>query len=164
MKSNSVMTCAADAGVLTWTFADGKTVAFDTKAVAKNVRAEATVHGFRQKIADAAAMSRDTETGLPATVEQKRAAMESVIQNLNAGLWNAPAGGGNEGGLLLAALIRIKPEMSEENLKKWLAGKSDKEKAALRIAPSIKPEIDKIRAERGKATGLDGDDILKTLV
>jgi hypothetical protein len=162
MKSNSVMSCAIESGKLVWTFADGVKVTFDP-AQSKQTGADAKVHGYRQKIQDAAAMSRNTETGMPASIAEKRAAMESVIQNLYAGLWNAPAGGGNEGGLLLAALVRVKPEMSEENLKKWLATKSDKEKAALRIAPTIKPEIDKIRAERGKATGLDGDAILAEL-
>lgn len=49
----------------------------------------ALINGYKQKIGDAAAIARSTTTGLSATAHDKRAAMQKVVDNLNAGLWNA---------------------------------------------------------------------------
>lgn len=52
---------------------------------------QAMIHGYKQKIADAAAISRDTTTGRSATDADKRAAMQEVVDRLNRGEWSATA-------------------------------------------------------------------------
>ena len=165
-RANSSMEYSFADGVHVWTFPDGKKVSFDCAVAEKtDVGGHAMVHGLKQKIGDAAAISRDPTTGKPATATTKREAMQRVVDSLNAGQWNAPREGGNEGGILLEALFRMyHGKKSRESLQTWLKSQSDKQKAALRSqSKKLKPHIDAIRAERGKALGLDGDAILASI-
>lgn len=160
MKSNSVMSCVVAGPVLTWTYSDGKTLAFDTTSAPAEVQAQAAIHGFKQRIADAAAISVNTETGKPATVAEKRAAMEKVVATL-ATAWTAErTGGGNEGGMLLQALVILKPKQTLDAIKAYIKGLSPVERAALSESKRVKAEIDKIRAARVKAAGIDADKLL----
>lgn len=54
----------------------------------------AVIHGTKQKIADAAAIARDTTTGKSATDQEKRDAMQTIVDRLDAGEWNAERTGG----------------------------------------------------------------------
>lgn len=121
-------------------------------------------HGLKQKTADAAAIPRDTDTGRAASDADKIGAMMAVLDRLITGQWNANReGGGATGGLLLRALVELYPAKTRESLVDYLAGKSDKEKAALRASPKIAPIIDRLKAEAGRAGGIDADDLLGEL-
>lgn len=123
----------------------------------------AALHGIKQKLGDAAAISRNPETGKSASLEDKRTAVEEVANRLLEGEWNKRReGGGATGGLLLRAMVRMYAgRMTEEQVKAWLDGKTDKEKAALRKNPKIMSIIEEIRAEDG-ASG-SGEDLLAEL-
>lgn len=129
---------------------------------------QAMLHGLKQKLVDAAAISRNTATGASATIQDKYDAVREVAERLMAGEWNkrreAGAGSG-PGGLLKAALIRLYAgRMNEEQLDAWLTAKTDKEKAALRKNPKVAEIIDTIRAERAKDTPAGAaDDLLAEL-
>jgi hypothetical protein len=158
MKSNSVMTCTTGADELLWTFTDGHTLAFQPSRCTAAIGNQAMFHGFKQKIGDAAAMSRNTETGLPATVVEKREAMKAIVNQLYNGDWNGPRE--REAGGDLADAIAIVKKCERAKAVEWLKGKSEAEKRALRVVKAIKHELDKIAAARGKAAGVDGDEIL----
>ena len=145
---------------LNFTFADGQELTITASGLLPEIRHEAIMHGLKQKIGDAAAIGRNPETGRSATLADKRAAMQVVIERLQAGSWNAERGEGGApaGGLLFAALVRMYAgKKSEEDLRAFLAGKSDKEKAALRKNPRVAAIIEEIKAERA-ANGDDGEE------
>lgn len=122
----------------------------------------ATLHGLKQKLGDAAAISRNTETGKSATIEDKFNAVRELADRLLEGEWNKrrESTGAGAGGLLLRALTRLYANrMTAEQVATWLGQKTDKEKAGLRKNPKIMEEISRIRAEDGAGT-YTGDDLL----
>jgi hypothetical protein len=122
------------------------------------------LHGLKQKLIDAAAISRDPETGRSATVADKWAAVEAVWQRLLAGEWNAQRGDGTgSGGLLFKALCRMYPTKTADDIRAWLAKQDDKAQAALRKNPKVAAIIDTIRAEQAKADDIDSDELLDEL-
>ena len=124
----------------------------------------AALHGLKQKIGDAAAMKRNTETGASATLADKREAMLAVIERLLAGQWNATREGGTGGAsLLAAALVRLQPSKTLADVRAWLETKTDAEVKALSLNPKVAPIIAEIRAERAGADAVDSDALLGEL-
>ena len=154
-----------DSAALTLEFANGKEIIITTDSLKNGLLYMAAVHGLKQKLVDAAAISRNPETGWAATVEDKYQAVEAVYHRLLAGQWNATReGGSNAGGLLLQALTRMYAgRKTAEEIKAFLAEKTDAEKAALRKNPRVAQIIEDIRAARGKATNIDTDELLGEL-
>ena len=111
---------------------------------------EATCHGIKQKVNDAAAMSRDPKTGQSASDADKMAAMRDVRERLLSGEWNAKREAGEESGsLLYRAIMRAYPAKNPEKVREWLKERSDAEKKAmLEKNPLIKKAADEIRAEK----------------
>lgn len=108
-------------------------------------------HGAKQKLIDAAAISRSKETGKSATIADKFDAVNEVYQRLLSGQWNKPreSGDGAANGLLLSAMCRMYAGvMDAKAMAEWLDAKSTDEKAALRINPEIAAIMATIRAER----------------
>ena len=146
---------------LVFTFADGQDLRIDAGKLTNDIRHEAIMHGLKQKIGDAAAIGRNPETGRSATLSDKRTAMRTVIERLQAGSWNAERGEGGApaGGLLFAALVRMYAgKKSEESIREFLSAKSDKEKAALRKNPRVAEIIEEIKAERAANGDDDGEE------
>lgn len=154
-----------DSAALTLNFANGKEIVITTHNLKNGLLYMAAIHGLKQKLVDAAAISRNPETGRPATVEDKFQAVKTVYDRLLAGQWNATReGGGNAGGLLFQALMRMYTgRKTPDELKAFLADKSDAEKTALRKNPRVAAIIEDIRAETGKAANIDTDELLGEL-
>ena len=154
-----------DSAALTLNFANGKELVITTNSLKNGLLYMAAIHGLKQKLVDAAAISRNPETGRAATVEDKFQAVEAVYDRLLAGAWNATReGGGATGGLLLQALVRMYAgRKTPDELKAFLADKTDAEKTALRKNPRVAQIIEDIRAETGKAANIDTDEMLGEL-
>ena len=146
-------------------FANGQELAITASQLSNHVMEYAIFHGLKQKLVDAAAISRNQETGRAASVDDKYQAVKMVYERLLAGAWNAAReGGGITGGLLLQALIRMYAgRKTPDELKAFLADKTDAEKTALRKNPRVAQIIDDIRAEQGKAANIDTDELLGEL-
>lgn len=164
-KRNATITAAINGNTLTLTFANGETLTMRADALNSNVQQYAMMHGLKQKLVDAAAISRNPETGRAATVEDKYQAVNAVYNRLLSGQWNATReGGGNVGGLLAQALTRMYAgRKTAEDIKAFLAEKTDAEKTALRKNPRVAQIIEEIRAEQGKAANIDTDELLGEL-
>lgn len=155
MTTNTTKRVPAVAGsivgnLLTLRFANGDALDLQAADLTMDLRTYAMMHGLKQKLVDAAALPCDPETGRSPSLAAKIAAVREVYDRLMAGQWNKPAGEGvATGGLLFAALCRMyEGRKTGEELKTYLAGKSDKEKAALRKNPKIAAIIETIKAER----------------
>ena len=164
-KRNATISATIDGTTLTLTFANGETLIMRGNALNSDVQQYAMMHGLKQKLVDAAAISRNPETGRAATVEDKYQAVKAVYDRLLGGQWNAAReGGGNAGGLLAQALCRMYAgRKTAEDIKAFLAEKSDAEKTALRKNPRVAQIIEDIRAEQGKAANIDTDELLGEL-
>ena len=164
-KRNTAITATIDGNTLTLTFANGETITMRGDALNSDVQQYAMMHGLKQKLVDAAAISRNPETGRAASVEDKFQAVKTVYDRLLGGSWNAiREGGGATGGLLLQALCRMYAgRKTADELKAFLADKSDAEKTALRKNPRVAQIIEDIRAETGKAASIDTDELLGEL-
>ena len=145
--------------VLTFTFADGAEIVIDASALSPEVQRDAMMHGLKQKIGDAAAMSRNPDTGHSATIVDKRNAMREVRDRLVSGQWNKTRDGasGGSGGLLFRALCEYKASTPPEQLRAWLQGKDKAEQAKLRKIPAIAAIIERMRAADAKAGNVDED-------
>lgn len=149
--------CSIMGAVLTLTFADGRTLHLDATTLSPEVREYAMMHGLKQKLVDAAAMSRNPDTGRSATLDDKYRAVETVFNRIITGAWNAVRGEGGtgSGGLLFRALCRAYPAKTPETIKEYLDGKDAKQQAALRATPKIAAIIEKIKAEDAANTEPD---------
>lgn len=151
---------------LTLTFDNGKILTVRDTDLSESVREMALMHGLKQKLVDAAAISRNPDTGWSATTEDKYNAVREVYDRLLSGQWNKQREGGvgaGSGGLLFRALIRLYPTKTPEQLRAFLEGKSDTEKAALRKLPAVAAIIEQLKAESAKTDGIDGAALLAGL-
>ena len=164
-KRNATISAAINNNALTLTFANGETLIMHGDTLNSDMQRYAMMHGLKQKLVDAAAISRNPETGRAATVEDKYQAVKTVYDRLLAGQWNSTReGGGATGGLLLQALVRMYDgRKTPDELREFLAGKSDAEKTALRKNPRVATIIEEIRAETGKNSAIDTDELLGEL-
>lgn len=164
-KRNATISATINGNTLALTFANGETLTMHGEALTSDVQQYAMMHGLKQKLVDAAAISRNPETGRAATVEDKYQAVKTVYDRLLAGQWNATReGGGNAGGLLMQALVRMYAgRKTADDIKAFLAEKSDAEKTALRKNPRVAQIIETIREETGKAANVDTDAMLNEL-
>ena len=142
------------------TFADGRTQSLSSMDILKMTTTLAW-HGAKQKLVDAAAVSRNPETGRSATIEDKFTAVDEVRQRLLAGEWNKTREGVATGGLLLSALVRMYGgTKTREQVEAFLATKTDAEKTALRGNSRVAVHIEAIKAERATTTGVDASALL----
>lgn len=158
-----------DGGTLILAFANGARLTIGPAMLTEEIRFQALLHGLKQKLVDAAAISRNPDTGRSATIDDKFAAVKEVYDRLLAGEWNkrreGGTGGGN-GGLLFAALVRLYAgRKSDDEIREFLAGKTDAEQAALRASSRVAPIIAEIKAERAakKPDAPNADDLLAGL-
>jgi len=165
ISTTIVLNDAGRPGGLALQFANGQTIAMAAWQLSNEILEHAVWHGLKQKLVDAAAISRNPETGRAATVEDKYQAVKVVYDRLLAGAWNAAReGGGATGGLLLQALVRMYAgRKTPDELRTFLADKTDAEKAALRKNPRVAQIIEDIRAEQGKTADIDTDELLGEL-
>lgn len=147
-------------------FAHGKRIELNPVDLIDGIREQAIYHGLKQKLVDAAAISRNPETGRSASIEDKYQAVRAVYDRLISGHWNAVRGEGGTGtgGLLFAALCRMYAgRKTEEELREWLATKDKKAQAELRKNPKVAAIIEQIKAERGADDDGVGEALLDEL-
>lgn len=156
-------TTSTDTMSLTLTFSNGETIVLTTAQISTEIANQALLHGLKQKLVDAAAISRNPDTGRSATVDDKYNAVREVYDRLLAGQWNKSRGegSGTSGGLLFRALCQMYADKTPDAIKAFLDKKTPAEKAALRATPKIAAIIDTLRAD--KASDIDADELLADL-
>ena len=164
-KRNAVITAQIADDTLVLHFANGEVLELNANELSPEIRRMALLHGLKQKLVDAAAISRNPETGRPASPNDKFQAVKAVYDRLLSGQWNATReGGSGNGGLLFQALCRMyEGRKTPEEIRAFLDTKTDAEKAALRKNPRVAAVIEEIRAEQGKTANVDVDELLGEL-
>lgn len=159
-KSNSVITTKLDGSLIVFTVKGGKgfntikneledgELVLDLARLHGDISAKALVHGMVQRVADAAAIPRDTKTGKSASPQEKLEAMAELVNHYNSGSGDWRIGGKREGrSFLLLALCEFRADKTREELQEWLKALTDNQKKALENDPRIKPKIDTMRAQ-----------------
>lgn len=152
--------------ILGMAFDNGQTLSLSAGQLTEEIRNAALMHGLKQKLVDAAAISRNPDTGRSATTEDKYSAVREVYDRLLSGQWNKQregGSGGNSGGLLFRALSRLYAAKTPEQIREFLEAKSDAEKATLRKLPAVAAIIEQLKAESVKTDGIDGAALLAGL-
>ena len=152
-----------DNGTLVLTFRHGEVLRVHPESLAPEIQRAAMIHGLKQKLVDAAAISRDTATGRAATIATKYDAVREIFDRITGETpsWNKPraGGAGGQGGLLARAIARYK-SVPTEAAKAYLERLTDAQKQALRVDPRIATIINELRAESAKPAGIDTDALL----
>ena len=119
---------------------------------------------LRNRVVDAAAIPFNAEENRYATPSEKHAAMAELVGYLESGAseWSRRTqSGAGEGSLLLRALLRLRSDRTEQQIKAFLDGKTRAEKLKLLNSKQVRPIADAIRGE--SAQGVDGDELLSSL-
>jgi hypothetical protein len=167
-KSNSVITHALGAdGMLTFTVLGAGSFTVDPARLSDAMRQRAAIHGIIQRVSDGGAMSRNPDTGQPATPADKMARMQAIADHLQGGgdEWAMRAAGGAKGpdaGLTIMGMIRsgLAADVDAANgLIERLAAKREIDRtAALKVwadSDRVAKAIAEIRAERAKGNAAD---------
>ena len=128
---------------------------------------QCAAHGLKQKLVDAAAIARNTETGLPATNADKQEAVMVILERIKAGFWNKQAGEAKAkpGALFFRALCRFyEGKMDAAGIKTWMESKTKEQLAGVKTNPRIVAIMAALKledAEKALATsGTDSDALL----
>lgn len=155
-----------DDGSLVLEFRHGETLRLHPETLSPEIQRAALLHGLKQKLVDAAAISRDTATGRAATIVTKFDAVKEIFDRITGAggetpSWNKPraGGAGGQGGLLARAIARYK-NVEVAAAKAYLDRLTDAQKQALRVDPRIATVINELRAESAKPAGIDTDALL----
>ena len=156
----------ADDGTLILEFRHGEVLRLHPESLNPEIQRAAMLHGLKQKLVDAAAISRDTATGRAATIVTKFDAVKEIFDRITgaggeAPSWNKPraGGAGGQGGLLARAIARYK-KVEVSAAKAYLDRLTDAQKQALRVDPRIATIINELRMESAKPAGIDTDALL----
>lgn len=163
MAKGTLYTFTYANGEGTFGFNDGSSVTIPRNALTAEVEERALFHGIKQKVADAAAIPRDTVTGRSANDADKIRAMRAVVERLLAGTWAVSGGGGVSSDKMF--LIRAMAEYSGKSLeeaREFVEDKTKTQQTALMGNAKIKPIIDRMRAE--SVGNIDSDDLLEEFV
>ena len=152
VKSNSIITHEVTADGIVFNVLGAGAITLDLRQVNPVITQRAMFHGLIQRVSDAAALSRDTATGLPATPAEKFEEIRALVEHYNSGTveWSLKrAGGGadSSGGLLVRALLECFPNKGVERIREYLKGLTAAQKTALSDSDRVKPIIDRMRAE-----------------
>jgi hypothetical protein len=144
----------------------GKSITLNLAAVHPSNVAYAALHGFKQRIGDMAALSRNPDTGLAASPADKFDAIARGIEHYMSGTadWNLRAASGErtsgELGLLARAIAELKSRDVTE-VRDWLKTKTEAERKGLAVAAAVKPIMDRMREEA--AAPIDAEEMLGEL-
>lgn len=132
-------------------------IIIDAMSLPSEVRDYAMLHGFKQRIGDAAAISRNPDTGRSATPADKRDAMARVAETLRE-TWTMrqPGDGTSDKGLLFRALCLAFPSTAPDAIRARLDARTKAEQAAMLRAGELAVHVAAVRAaDAAKAPKVD---------
>ena len=144
-------------------FSNGQELFLNLGELNSDIIRQATLHGFKQKLVDAAAISRNPDTGRSATIDDKYNAVREVFDRLMSGQWNKirTDGATTKGGLLFRALCLMYADKTPDAIKAFLDKKTPAEKTALRNTAKIAAIIATFKQDDD--SDIDADTLLDEL-
>lgn len=180
-KANSVITSrlAPEGGAIIFTVRDVGELTLDLSRIAQANRQRAEVHGWVQRISDAAAIPFNKEEGRYATAQEKFEAMAALVEHYHGGgvEWARRATGGgaprvtSEDLLILRAVAEVQG-CEVATMRERVRAMAEKRgvtqraylSAILAKSADVKAVVERLRAEQPQpGAGLDGDALLGEL-
>lgn len=169
-RANAVVQVGMVGDKMLFTVAGVGVIELNIPNIAPANRAKAELHGWKQRVSDAAAIPCNPDTGKPATPAEKFAAMSAIVEHYNSGSadWSIKRaeGGRDTGAIVVQALANLKGKSIEEMARQIgeLAARSGVEPAAIikRLAGNA-DVIREVAAIRAARVGVDADDLLSEL-
>ncbi len=163
----AVVTTDVFGSVLTLNFSTGDELTIDVNNLSEEIRTQAMLHGLKQKLVDAAAIARNTETGLTATPSDKYFAVKVVYDRITRpdGTWNAIREGveKQQGGVFMRAMMELTGK-TKAQLDVMTKDYTKEQFAALKKNPRIVEIMHRLEREAIAARGADtSDDLLAQL-
>lgn len=144
MAKVKLATKKVEGNVVTFAFANGKTLIVDIGTMSSDIVSRLASHGAAQKVGDAYAGDGNPDDAY--------ASAKAVLDNLTAGKWGIErTGNGPSIGLTVRALARFKGYDLATAQAKWDA-LTDEQKKLVPQLPGIKQAIAEIRLEEAKAS------------
>ena len=152
---------------LTITFSNGKDLSLDVSKLSPEIQRYAMLHGIKQKLVDAAAITRNTETGASASIDDKYAAVKEVCDRIGStnGTWNkerattsTPKGANS---LLVRALMQMTGR-DKAYVDDYLSAKTKEQREAIKRNPRVLAVISELQAQT-VVNGIDTDELLSEL-
>lgn len=172
-RVNSIITVTRWDNKLKFAFTGVGDFTFDPDKVSAENRARAMVHGFEQRVRDAAALSVDRDTGKSATPTAKFEAAKRIADHLMSGAteWNLKpaATGGLDAGLVIMAIMRVFRKTlneAETVVTTTMSKKGIERTAALKLwanSKQVAAAMLEIKTERLSTTE-DADDLLDEIM
>lgn len=172
-KSNSIVTTTRlESGAIQFSVLGAGTLTFDFTKADESMRAHAEIHGWIQRISDAAAIGRDEETGKPATPEAKLARMKARVDHYESGAaeWRISGAGGGGRSDVVMAFQRYKNiatyEMAKESIERHAIAKGRTYEEQVKVfgaAQAIQDIIIEMQRERFANPVADADGELEEL-
>lgn len=167
----------AEAGTITWQVKGAGEIRLELGKVHEANSKRAMMHGFVQRISDAAAMARDGKTGASATAQQKFEAMSKLCEHYQSGAqeWSPVRTAGSAGSrvnpqaqLLIAALLIHSPGKGAEVVEKFVKGLTGAQLSALVLSELLKEAVELAREQlREKelklSEGVNAEELLEGL-
>jgi len=159
-RSNSIITTSVNDAMteIKFNVKDTGSVTVRLAKLTDMVRTQATLHGIKQKICDAAAMSRDPVTFKPASAVDKLAAMREIAERLeNGGQWNGSGGGGAGDTVMLVNCLReLYPQTDDNVIVAKVTALTAMQRKAYLLDSKIAPIAARLSAERVKGVDTAG--------
>ena len=150
-KANSVITSQLNGKTIVFTVAGCGEIRLDMTQLNSAIIERAQVHGLTQRVQDAAAIARDTETGKSATPQAKYDAMRELVDHYLSGtsewaLKRSAPGVSADASLLRMCLLEKYPSRSEVDIRAWVEKRTRAERAGLLMSAELKEIADRLRA------------------
>ena len=129
---------------LTLTFINGKEIVIDANTLNPEIRDMALLHGLKQKLVDAAAISRNVETGTSASADDKYDAVKKIADRLMSpdGKWNEgrasrrePLRSASVNYILIRAVMKMTGQV--RHIRRIGSRQNKEQRAALRKNPRV---------------------------
>jgi len=171
-RANAVVTMEQADNVLVFNVLGAGSLKLDMTKIHADILQRAAIHGLKQRISDAAALSCDPDTGKPATAQEKFESMQELVEYYNSGAtdWSRKSSGGGVArvGKVLTAMSRAYGWGDEEKAKAYVEATATKRGITYEKALAIWRGADKIVAELAKMAAespskVDADTLLGEL-
>jgi hypothetical protein len=151
---------------LTLNFANGNELRINVNTLNPDIIIQATLHGLKQKLCDAAAIPRDTTTGRTADIDDKYAAVKAVYDRLTGPnpTWNAIREGETKqsGGIFLRAMMVLTGK-SHTEAKANIEKLTKEQVSALKQNPKVLAKMHELEMAAAKVQAVDSDALLNQL-
>lgn len=152
---------------LTLTFKTGHELSIDINTLSPEIQKQAMLHGLKQKLVDAAAIARNTDTGDSATEHDKYMAVKTVFDRITMvnGTWNAIREGVEkaQGGVFMRAVMELTGK-TKAQLDAMLEKLSKEQIAALKKNDKIVDIMQRMEREALANKDNKSDDLLNLLM